>query len=112
MRPILANDPHLPFALPAPWYLARIVSPEGTLAVPPLPAFRRLILGHNDAIAWGLTSSDIDVEDVFVERLDPREFRAVPRPWWVRGRSSREEGSRCVARIPGYCRSASPGMAR
>ena len=69
--PILANDPHLTFALPPTWYLARIVSPEGTLAGATAPGFPAMILGHNDRVAWGLTSSDIDVEDVFVERLDP-----------------------------------------
>ncbi|MBK8212068.1 MAG: penicillin acylase family protein [Rhodospirillales bacterium] len=69
--PILANDPHLSFALPPTWYLARIVTPEGTLAGATAPGFPAMILGRNDRIAWGLTSSDIDVEDVFVERVDP-----------------------------------------
>lgn len=71
--PILANDPHLAFALPSTWYLAHLVTPEGTLAGASAPGFPAMILGRNDRIAWGITSSDIDVEDVFVERVDPQQ---------------------------------------
>lgn len=71
--PILANDPHLSLALPSTWYLAHIVTPAGTLAGATAPGFPAMILGRNDRIAWGLTSSDIDVEDVFVERVDPAD---------------------------------------
>ena len=88
---ILANDPHLPFALPAPWYLVRIVTPEGTLAGATAPGFPGLILGHNDAIAWGITSSDIDVEDVFVERVDPADSGRYLAPEGSRPFQSREE---------------------
>ena len=70
-KPILANDPHLGFTLPAPWYLARIVTPQGELAGATAPGFPALVLGHNAQIAWGITGSDIDVEDVFIERIDP-----------------------------------------
>ena len=72
-RPILANDPHLPFALPGVWYLARLVSPARELAGATSPGFPAMILGHNGRIAWGLTTSDIDVEDLFVERVDPAD---------------------------------------
>lgn len=69
--PILANDPHLAFQLPLPWTLARITTPDGTHTGATAPGFPAIILGHNDRIAWGITSSDIDVEDVFVERTRP-----------------------------------------
>ena len=35
------------------------------------PGFPFFIFGHNDRIAWGLTSTGSDVEDLFVERADP-----------------------------------------
>jgi penicillin G amidase len=70
-KPILANDPHLGFALPAPWYLTRIVTQSGELAGATAPGFPAMVLGHNKRIAWGITSSHVDVEDVFFERVDP-----------------------------------------
>jgi len=72
-KPLLANDPHLAFTLPLPWYLARLSTPDGEVAGATSPGFPALILGHNDRVAWGLTTSDIDVEDVFVERIDPSD---------------------------------------
>ena len=72
-KPILANDPHLGFTLPVPWYLARVVTAKGELVGATSPGFPAVVLGHNQRIAWGLTSSDIDVEDIFLERVDPAD---------------------------------------
>ena len=36
--------------------------------LPGLPAF---LLGHNQSIAWGITSSQTDTQDLFVETVDP-----------------------------------------
>jgi penicillin amidase len=72
-KPLLANDPHLDFSAPGIWYLARLDAPGlqvagGTLAGTPL-----VVLGHNERIAWGYTTTDGDVEDLFIERLDPSD---------------------------------------
>ena len=69
--PILANDPHLGFRAPGMWYLARIETPALTLAGATVPGVPMTILGHNGSIAWGLTTTDSDTQDLFVERLDP-----------------------------------------
>lgn len=71
--PILANDPHLRFAAPGLWYLARIETPDFTLAGATVPGVPFHILGHNGRIAWGLTNAGSDTEDVFVERPDPKD---------------------------------------
>lgn len=89
--PILANDPHLGFALPPTWYLARIVTPQGTLTGATAPGFPAMILGQNDAVAWGITSSDIDVEDVFVERVDPADSGRYLAPEGAQPFAMREE---------------------
>ena len=65
--PLLAGDPHLGFSLPATWYLARIDTPEGTLAGATAPGVPMLILGHNGRIAWSFTTTGADVQDLFVE---------------------------------------------
>ena len=70
-KPILANDPHLELGAPILWYLARIDTPDESItgaSVPGLPAFP---LGHNRSIAWGITSSQTDTQDLFVETVDP-----------------------------------------
>ena len=71
--PILANDPHLGFRAPGLWYLARIETPELTLAGATVPGVPMTVLGHNGSIAWGLTTTDSDTEDLYLERLDPND---------------------------------------
>ncbi|MDE0382531.1 MAG: penicillin acylase family protein [Defluviicoccus sp.] len=70
-RPILANDPHLGYRAPGLWYLARIETPGLTLAGATVPGVPMTILGHNGSIAWGLTTTDSDTQDLFLERVDP-----------------------------------------
>ena len=70
-KPILANDPHLELSAPILWYLARVVTPEGSVKGATLPGAPVFVLGQNDSIAWGLTTADSNVEDLFVETVDP-----------------------------------------
>ena len=72
-KPILANDPHLELGAPILWYLARIVTPEGSVKGATIPGQPVVLLGQNDHIAWGLTNGDTDVQDLFVETLDPSD---------------------------------------
>jgi penicillin amidase len=72
-KPLLANDPHLGLAAPILWYLARIVTPEGSLAGVTVPGVPYHLLGHNDHLAWGFTTTGGDVQDLFVEDVDPKD---------------------------------------
>jgi len=72
-RPILANDPHLGLQAPILWYLARIETPELTLSGATVPGLPFHLLGHNGTIAWGVTATGSDTQDLFVERLDPAD---------------------------------------
>jgi penicillin amidase len=72
-KPLLASDPHLGLTAPIPWYLARVDTPEGRLAGATAPGFPFFIFGHNDRIAWALTSTGSDVEDLVLERADPAD---------------------------------------
>jgi penicillin amidase len=71
-KPILANDPHLGLEAPILWYLARIVTPDMTLKGATVPGLPAVLLGQNDNIAWGLTTTNSDVQDLFVETVDPK----------------------------------------
>ncbi len=68
--PILANDPHLGLTLPNIWYLARIDTPELTVAGATAPGVPFHVLGRNSDVAWGLTTTHGDASDTFVERVE------------------------------------------
>src|SRR5205823_12310931 len=70
-KPLLANDPHLPFGAPGFWYLARLKTPEREIAGGTVPGAPFVVIGHNDRIAWGFTTTTGDVEDLFIEQIDP-----------------------------------------
>jgi penicillin amidase len=72
-KPLLANDPHLGFSLPILWYFATIETPDLHLAGVTTPGVPVMVLGHNDRIAWGMTTTTGSVEDLFVEKLDPKD---------------------------------------
>lgn len=69
--PILTNDPHLGLETPILWYLARIETPDLRLVGATVPGVPILLLGHNGHIAWGLTTTGSDVQDLVIERVDP-----------------------------------------
>lgn len=72
-KPLLANDPHLGLSAPSFWYLARIATPTTKLAGVTAAGEPFVVLGHNQRIAWGFTNTDSDVEDLFIERVDPAD---------------------------------------
>ena len=68
---ILANDPHLGLNSPTLWYLARVRTPTMSLVGVTVPGVPFHILGHNGTIAWGMTTTGSDVQDLYIERIDP-----------------------------------------
>jgi penicillin G amidase len=70
-KPMLANDPHLGLRTPSVWYLARLEAPGLSVEGASLPGLPGVIIGHNARIAWGLTSVEPDVQDLFLEQVDP-----------------------------------------
>ena len=56
-KPILADDPHLGFAAPGFWYLARLKTPDGEIAGGTVAGVPIVVVGHNDRIAWGFTTT-------------------------------------------------------
>ncbi len=90
-KPILANDPHLDPQLPSQWYLARLTAPDLDVAGATAPGVPFVILGHNGRIAWGLTSSQSDVEDLYIEHPSPGDSDAYLTPDGDRPFETREE---------------------
>lgn len=88
-KPLLANDPHLDFSAPGVWYLARIVTPDLDLTGATAPGNPFVIVGHNQNIAWGFSTTGGDVEDLFIEQADPADPARYqtpdgPRPYATR----------------------------
>ena len=69
---LLANDPHLGLQAPGTWYLVHLNAPDGSLTGASLPGVPGVVLGHNGKIAWGLTTTGSDVQDLFIEQLEGR----------------------------------------
>ena len=71
-KPLLANDPHLGLEAPILWYLARLVTPQGSVKGATVPGLPIILLGENDHLAWGFTTTGSDVQDLFIETCDPK----------------------------------------
>ncbi len=69
-KPLLANDPHLEISLPPIWYEIHIVCPGLNAVGVSLPGVPLVNIGHNESIAWGITNSRVDVQDLYVEKLN------------------------------------------
>lgn len=86
---LLANDPHLSLQAPGYWYLARIETPEMTLAGATAPGVPYIVIGHNATLAWSFTTTHSDTQDLFIETVDPNDpdsylTREGPRPFKTR----------------------------
>lgn len=90
-KPLLANDPHLRFRAPGVWYLARVSAPEFDVTGATVPGMPFTVLGHNREIAWGFTSAETDVQDLFIETLLPDDNNRYATPDGPRALTLRKE---------------------
>lgn len=77
--PLLANDPHLAPSMPSIWYELELQAPGYHAAGTNLPGLPFVLIGHNEDLAWGLTTTLADTQDIFVERVTA-DGLAVERP--------------------------------
>lgn len=70
-KPILANDPHLSLSAPAIWYFARLKAPGLDVTGASVPGLPFILLGRTRHVAWGFTNTAPDVQDLYLERIDP-----------------------------------------
>ena len=75
--PLLANDPHLSVQLPAIWYENGLhCYPKNRDCELDVVGFSfagspYIVIGHNSYIAWGFTNMGPDVQDLFIEKINP-----------------------------------------
>ncbi len=97
--PLLAGDPHLAFGFPGIWYLARIDTPNETLAGATAPGVPGVIIGRNRHIAWTFTTTGADTQDIFIEQPVGTDEYATPdgpRPFVVHREVIKVRGQRDV----------------
>ncbi len=72
-KPLLANDPHLPLSVPAIWYLAHLNWPGGQAIGGSIPGIPAIIAGRTDHLAWGMTTTGADTQDLYWEKIDAED---------------------------------------
>ncbi len=78
--PLLGNDPHLGLTAPGPFMLARLELSAGGVIGGTLPGIPAVFVGRGETLAWGLTSSYLDDQDLYIEQLDPEDSNRYRTP--------------------------------
>jgi len=71
---LLASDPHLGLSMPGIWMLARLELQSGGVIGATIPGIPAVLIGRNENLAWGVTSSYLDDQDLYLERLNPQNL--------------------------------------
>ena len=87
---LLANDPHLPLTAPSIWYLARLQLQSGSVIGATIPGVPAVMIGRSERLAWGLTSSYLDDQDLHIEEVNPDNTEQYRTPdGWAEFRTRR-----------------------
>jgi penicillin amidase len=74
-KPLLANDPHLGLTTPTIFYLAHLTfdvdGRKKDVIGASLPGTPLVLAGRTAGVAWGLTTTNLDSQDLFIERVKP-----------------------------------------
>ena len=73
-KPLLANDPHLGLSAPAIWYFAHLEAPGSNpinAIGATLPGLPFVVLGRTANVAWTFTNTGPDVQDLYLEQINP-----------------------------------------
>jgi penicillin amidase len=102
---ILANDPHLATSIPSTFAQVGLHCRSVTAACPydvsgySLAAVPGVVIGHDAAISWGMTTSYADVQDLYLEqvrgdtvRVDTEKGKAAYQPLTLRTEQIRVRG--------------------
>lgn len=73
--PLLANDPHLGIQMPSIWYEVGLHAPDMDVVGFSFAGTPGVVIGHNAHIAWGVTNANPDVQDLFIEKINPNNPR-------------------------------------
>ena len=101
-KPLLANDPHLVGMMPSIWYETGLHGAGFDVVGVSLPGCPLVNIGRNKDISWGITNLPADVQDLFIEKINPsndfqyeylgewKDMKVVDESIPVRGRNEPE----------------------
>ncbi len=81
-KPLLCNDPHLLFGLPAFWYPVALHGPAHKVIGVTMPGIPVVAIGRNEDVAWGFTAVMADDGDFYRETLDESGTRHLRNGSW------------------------------
>ena len=82
--PMLAADPHRPLDHPSSRYLVHLNAPGWNVIGAAAPWLPGIVIGHNEHVAWAMTSRADDVQDLYAEKVNPANPHQVERAGrWV-----------------------------
>ena len=91
-KPVVVNDPHRAVTHPSLRYVVHLNAPGWNVIGAGEVPFVGVAIGHNERVAWGLTIVGTDMEDVYVEDVNPANANEVRfRGQWEPLRIVREE---------------------
>jgi len=93
-KPVLSNDTHLSHSVPSTWWIVQLKGAGFDVEGFNIPGVPGVTLGHNERIAFGVTSAYGYAQDLFVER-----FRDAKSDEYLVGRTWRKADHR-VERVP------------
>lgn len=82
-KPILANDPHLANMMPSVFWQQHIQGAGIDAYGVSFPGMPFIVLGHNRHLAWGMTTSRADVQDVYIEKFDDKGEKYLYKDEWI-----------------------------
>jgi penicillin G amidase len=91
-KPLVAGDPHRPLEAPSVYYQNHVACPAFDvigLSFPGVPGFPHF--GHNRSVAWCVTHTAADYQDLYIERFqpgDPTRYEFMGE--WREARTTRE----------------------
>ncbi|RBI64558.1 penicillin acylase family protein [halophilic archaeon] len=74
-NPIVANDPHLSLMAPPVWYEMNLRAGDAGVRGVTFPGVPFVVIGENDAGAWGFTNTGADVIDFYRYETDGDRYR-------------------------------------
>ena len=112
--PVLCNDSHRALDVPNVYWQVHVACPSFDVigaTFPGLPAFPHF--GHNGRVAWNITHTQADYQDLYIEQFDPDrpERYRVPGGWAIAEREEQTIAVRGASRRPAR-RLANPAWAR
>ncbi|MBU1619873.1 MAG: penicillin acylase family protein [Gammaproteobacteria bacterium] len=81
-KSVLANDPHLGLQIPSLWYAVSQKGKHLSATGMSLVGLPIIIFGKNNNIAWGGTNMMADVQDLYIEHINPKDQRQ----YWHNGK--------------------------